>query len=103
MPITFEISHNPELIHIIKLHGKTEQKDLETFVIYFNKQLNNEPKFISTESPTALLSDASQCFKLFGNPSTSLNEMVSAIAKWVKSGKTVLGKPTRYEIRNGKF
>ena len=67
------------------------------------KELNKQPKFISTESPTSLLSDASQCFKLFGNPPTSLDEMVSAIAKWVKSGKAVLGKPTKYEIRNGKF
>ncbi len=67
------------------------------------KELNREPKFVSQEERTALLSDASYCFNVFGYPETTLDEMVSVIVKWAASGKTVLNKPTKYDIRNGKF
>jgi hypothetical protein len=29
--------------------------------------------------------------------------MVSMIAKWVAAGKKTLNKPTKYDIRDGKF
>lgn len=67
------------------------------------KELNREPKFVSQEAQTALLSDASYCFSVFGYPKTTLDEMVSLIVKWVVSGKRVLNKPTKYDIRDGKF
>jgi nucleoside-diphosphate-sugar epimerase len=67
------------------------------------KELNKEPKFVSQEAQTALLSNASYCFSVFGYPKTTLEEMVSAIVKWVASGKRILNKPTKYDIRDGKF
>jgi hypothetical protein len=67
------------------------------------KELNSKPKFVSHEAPTALLSNASYCFSLFGYPQMSLEQMVSVIVKWVASGKKVLNKPTKYDIRDGKF
>lgn len=67
------------------------------------KELNREPKFASQEAQTALLSDASYCFSVFGYPKTTLDEIVSLIVKWVVSGKRVLNKPTKYDIRDGKF
>ncbi|MDH4240606.1 MAG: NAD(P)-dependent oxidoreductase [Phycisphaerae bacterium] len=67
------------------------------------KKLNKEPRFISQEAQTALLSNASYCFSKFGYPKTTLEEMVSVIVKWVTSGKKILNKPTKYDIRDGKF
>ena len=67
------------------------------------RELNRKPAFISTESQTALLSDASYCLNIFGYPQMKLEEMVSIIVKWVTSGKPVLDKPTKYDIRDGKF
>jgi nucleoside-diphosphate-sugar epimerase len=67
------------------------------------KHLGKRPKFVSQESQTALLSDASYCFKLFGYPQTTLEEMVAMITRWVASGKRTLNKPTKYDIRDGKF
>jgi len=67
------------------------------------QELNSKPKFTSREARTALLSNASFCFSTFGYPWTTLDEMVSLIVKWVASGKKVLNKPTKYDIRNGKF
>jgi len=67
------------------------------------KELKIKPRFISQKAQTALLSNASLCISKFGSPQTQLTEMISLIVKWVASGKTVLNKPTKYDIRNGKF
>jgi len=67
------------------------------------KKLDKKPRFISREAQTALLSDASYCFNMFGYPQTKLEQMISMIVQWVASGRKVLNKPTKYDIRNGKF
>ncbi len=67
------------------------------------RQLGKEPKFMSHESESALLSDASFCMRTFGYPQTSLEQMVSMIVQWVASGKEILNKPTKYQVRDGKF
>ena len=67
------------------------------------RTLGKKPKFVSREAPSALLSDASYAFSTFGLPQTTLEQMVSMIAKWVAAGKKTLNKPTKYEIRDGKF
>jgi len=65
--------------------------------------LNKKPKFVSQEAACALLSNASYCISTFGPPQTPLEQMISMITGWVAAGKTTLNKPTKYEIRNGKF
>jgi nucleoside-diphosphate-sugar epimerase len=65
--------------------------------------LGVEPRFVGQEAPTALLSDASACFDLFGRPVTSLDDMMRVIVAWVAAGKPMLGKPTKYDVRDGRF
>ncbi|MBN2272237.1 MAG: NAD(P)-dependent oxidoreductase [Sedimentisphaerales bacterium] len=81
----------PETIAVRSLAGKIAEL------------LGKEPKFVSQEARSALLSDASRCTSLFGTPQMTLDRMVSTIVEWVKSGKETLNKPTKYDIRNGKF
>jgi len=65
--------------------------------------VRKEPRFVSQEAPTALLSNASKCVERFGPPATSLDEMIRSIVAWVAAGKPVLGKPTKYNVRDGRF
>lgn len=65
--------------------------------------LDRKPQFISDQAESALLSNASRCLDLLGHPQTTLEQMVSMIVKWVAAGKKTLNKPTKYDIRNGKF
>lgn len=67
------------------------------------RRLGKEPRFTSQEAATALLSDSSLCVERFGPPTTSLDAMVAQIVDWVAAGKAVLNKPTKYDIRDGKF
>jgi nucleoside-diphosphate-sugar epimerase len=65
--------------------------------------LNKEPRFMDKEKGRCLLSDASFCFDKLGLPETDLHEMVSMIVSWVAAGKPLLSKPTKYDVRDGKF
>lgn len=66
-------------------------------------ELGKEPRFVSRETRSALLSNASYCIRRFGPPQTTLEDMVSMIAKWVAAGKKTLKKPTKYNVRDGNF
>jgi len=65
--------------------------------------LGKEARFVCEETESALLSNASRCLDEFGRPQTTLEQMVSTIVNWVASGKRTLNKPTKYDIRDGKF
>jgi nucleoside-diphosphate-sugar epimerase len=65
--------------------------------------LGRRPRFAAAEGTACLLSDASCCFERFGPPSTGLKEMVAMIVSWVAAGKPTLNKPTKYDVRDGRF
>jgi len=65
--------------------------------------LERKPTFVSQEAATALLSNSSVCCERFGPPTMALDAMLEAIVPWVAMGKRVLGKPTKYEARDGRF
>lgn len=59
--------------------------------------------FVGTESPDAFLSNAQKSFALFGYPTVSIRTLIHATAAWVKDGGSLLGKPTHFETRDGKY
>ena len=67
------------------------------------RHISKEPRFVNNPADNALLSNAGKCFKLFGYPQMSLLEMVERITDWIKSGGQLLGKETKFQVRNGKF
>jgi hypothetical protein len=62
------------------------------------KVLGKEPRFVSQEADTALLSNASQCCGLFGPPAMTLDEMIQAIVPWVAAAP-VLKPPSSLRAR----
>lgn len=69
----------------------------------FGKIFGNEPGFTGKEQDTALLSNANESFRLFGNPKISLNQMIEVIAGWIKQEGKTLNKPTHFQEREGQF
>jgi nucleoside-diphosphate-sugar epimerase len=65
--------------------------------------LGRDVEFIGAEAPTALLSNASKCHGLFGYPDVTLDELIGLTAAWVGGGGQLLGKPTKFQQRDGKF
>ena len=62
-----------------------------------------KPNLVGTESDTALLGDASELFARFGKPAISTDQIIEWVAYWVMHGGESLGKPTKFEKRDGKF
>lgn len=65
--------------------------------------LGKEPVFINEEQPTALLSNASECHRLFGYPSVSIKQIIEITTTWMKLGGAISGKATHFQEREGKF
>lgn len=65
--------------------------------------LGRAPTFTGSESPTALLGNSSPLCAQLAPPAVSVNEMLQWIADWVKRGGRNLGRPTHFEVRDGKY
>jgi hypothetical protein len=66
-------------------------------------RLGREPVIVGEEQSTALLSNAGRCFGLFGYPSVCLNTMLDWTVAWLEAGGELLGKPTHFTERAGRF
>ena len=69
----------------------------------FGKLLGKTPVFTGTESSSALLSDASRCAELLGPAEVSEDQLIEMTAHWLRKGGVTLGKPTKFEVRDGAF
>jgi nucleoside-diphosphate-sugar epimerase len=67
------------------------------------RRLGVEPRFGSPEGTSALLNDASRCHKLFGLPEYGPEELMDLVVAWLRAGGRTLGKPTKFQVRDGKF
>jgi nucleoside-diphosphate-sugar epimerase len=66
-------------------------------------RLGRDPIIIGTEQPTAWLTDTSQAVKLFGLPTVDTERLIAWTADWVARAMPSLGKPTKYEVRDGRY
>ena len=81
-----------------------ETLSVRDLAISFGRHFDIEPEFLAqNEGSSALLNDASQANKLFGNPKVSPAQMIEWIAHWIQTGGVMLEKPTLFQTRDGKF
>jgi nucleoside-diphosphate-sugar epimerase len=69
----------------------------------FAERFGTAPRFAGEEAADALLSDAGQSIGHFGPPEVSLEEMIDWTVGWLESGGRLLGRPTKFEVRDGRF
>jgi nucleoside-diphosphate-sugar epimerase len=69
----------------------------------FGKLLGKTPLITGTEEPTAWLTNTSQAVKLFGLPIVDTAQLITWTADWVARSMPSLGKPTKYEVRDGRY
>src|SRR5262249_47376156 len=69
----------------------------------FGRLLGRPVAFQGCEGSDALLSNGQLGHRLFGYPRVSAGQMIHWIADWIARGGETLGKPTHFEVRDGKF
>jgi nucleoside-diphosphate-sugar epimerase len=80
-----------------------EQLSVRAIAEWFGNRFDVPIHFSGTERPDALLSNTSRMLETFAPPTVSTNQMFEWVASWLDAGGSLLGKPTKFEARDGKF
>lgn len=80
-----------------------ETVSLRALAHRFAARFGSKARITGEEASTAWLNNAGKAQKAFGYPHVTLDQMVEWVAQWVEQGGSTLGKPTRFEEREGKF
>ena len=83
--------------------GGPSQTSIEALARAFAARFGTEPIFTGRPSSTAWINDTSQATGLFGPPLVPLERMIDWTADWVSREMPGYAKPTRYEVRDGRF
>jgi nucleoside-diphosphate-sugar epimerase len=87
---------------ILNVTGRERVSVRET-ADFFAKRWGKPVRFLGEEGPVALLSDASLCRSLLGEPEVPSELLREWVAHWVEKGGAYLGKPTKYEVSDGSY
>ncbi|MCE7933984.1 MAG: NAD(P)-dependent oxidoreductase [Chlorobi bacterium CHB2] len=69
----------------------------------FGELFGRAPVFAGSESPVALLNDSSNAHQLLGPPETPIEQVIEWTARWLQHNGRTLGKPTHYEVADGRY
>ena len=70
---------------------------------WFGARFGRPCRFQGEAGRTALLNDASACHRLLGAPGVAAQQLMEMVATWIEAGGDSLGKPTHFEVADGKF
>lgn len=87
---------------ILNITG-TEILSVRETALKFGKLFGTKPQFIGEEAKTALLSNSEKAYGLFGKPKVQAHRVIEWVAGWINDNKKLLGKPTHFEVRDGKY
>ncbi len=96
------LAHASSPASIFNLAGP-EQLSVRRIAEQLGKLLGKEPLFEGDEAPHALLSNGQKAHRAFGYPTVAVEQVLEWTAEWLISGGPTLGKPTKFEVRDGKF
>jgi len=65
--------------------------------------IGTEPKFVGDKSGDAFLSDATVMHDRYGPPTVAADQLIDWTADWIRRRMPVLGKPTKFNVRDGAF
>lgn len=69
----------------------------------FAERLGRAAIFAGSEAPTAWLTNTARAQRRFGRPLVPLERMIDWVADWVARDGPSLGKPTKFESRDGRY
>ncbi|MEO5600077.1 MAG: NAD-dependent epimerase/dehydratase family protein [Cyclobacteriaceae bacterium] len=89
----------PKILNIAGPETASVKALAEKFGLLFKKK----PTYLQQEQSTALLSNATESHRFFGQPGVPLSQMIELIAHWISQGGRILNKPTHFQERKGNF
>jgi len=95
-----ELAGNPRTI--LNITGP-ETAGVEQVAIQMGRLMGKEVRFRTTPGELNYLNNPAKMCRLLGYPRMSMDEMVRLQADWIANGGISIGKPTHFEVSNGKF
>ncbi len=80
-----------------------EQVSVRAVADWFGTRFGKPARVSGTERPDALLSNVGRMTAEFAAPAISHEQMLSWVADWIERDGALLGKPTKFEMRDGNF
>jgi nucleoside-diphosphate-sugar epimerase len=80
-----------------------EKLEIRAIASRFGAIFGREPAFQGTPQPAVWHSDAGQSMKLFGRTLVPVDTMIEGVGRYLAAGGRLLGKPTHFEVVDGKF
>ncbi len=80
-----------------------EMISIEYIAERFGKLMGKEVTYSGVSADRCYLNNSSKAMRLYGYPRVSLDQMIDWQAAWLMKGGRSLGKPTHFEVNNGKF
>lgn len=95
-----ELADNP--CRILNVTGP-ETASVEQVALQMGRLMGREVRFRTTPGGLNYLNNSGLMCRLFGCPRLTLDEMVRLQAEWIASGGASIGKPTHFEVSDGRF
>lgn len=86
-----------------KLNVSGDKINVREVAEKFGAVFGRRPTFVGTPQPTAWHIDPRESIRLFGPVTTNLDTMIDGVARHLEANGRLLGKPTHFEVRDGKF
>ena len=80
-----------------------EQLSVRRVCRQFGELMGKPVHFTGQEADSSLLNNGQLGHRLFGYPRVSAQQLLRWTAHWVMRGGETLGKPTHFQVRDGKF
>lgn len=88
--------------YVVNVTG-AQRLSVREIATWFGERFGRTVAFRDNEAPDALLSDTTRMRADFVAPEMPVQSMLELTAQWLERGGTLLGKPTRFEARDGRF
>jgi uncharacterized protein YbjT (DUF2867 family) len=69
----------------------------------FGQLMGKPVEFVGQEADTAYLSNGRKGYGMLGETTVRADRMICWTAHWLMQGGETLGKPTHFQVRDGKF
>lgn len=96
------LGHTSSPAKVLNITGP-EILSTKEVALKFGELFNVKPTLVGKEAPTALLSNSTEAYNLFGKPKMPIGKVIEWIGGWMNADKKLLGKPTHFEVRDGKY
>jgi nucleoside-diphosphate-sugar epimerase len=100
--ILMALAHATAPVSPLNLTGP-ETVSIRALTKAFGRRFGKDVKIAGSEAEAGWLNDGNLALKLMGNPQLPLGRLVEWQADWLERGMPSLGKPTGFQVRDGKF